>query len=76
MTHEEIIALIVKETGLPPEDLRPEATLATLDIASLDMVSLLFEVEDKYGVEIQPEELTREMTLRQLLDRIGVAAPQ
>jgi acyl carrier protein len=76
MTHEEIIALIVKETGLPPEDLRPEATLATLDISSLDMVSLLFEVEDKYGVEIQPEELTREMTLRQLLDRIGVAAPQ
>lgn len=76
MTHEEIIALIVKETGLPPEDLRPDATLATLDISSLDMVSLLFEVEDKYGVEIQPEELTREMTLRQLLDRIGVAAPQ
>jgi acyl carrier protein len=76
MTHEEIIALIVKETGLPPEDLRPEATLATLDISSLDMVSLLFEVEDKYGVEIQPEELTREMTLRQLLNRIGVAAPQ
>jgi len=76
MTHEEIIALIVKETGLPPEDLRSDATLATLDISSLDMVSLLFEVEDKYGVEIQPEELTREMTLRQLLDRIGVAAPQ
>lgn len=76
MTHNDIIALIAKETGLPPERLRPDATIATLDISSLDLVSLLFEVEDRYGVEIQPEELSREMTLRQLLERIGVATPQ
>lgn len=76
MTHDDIIALIAKETGLPPEQLRPDATIATLDISSLDLVSLLFEVEDRYGVEIQPEELSREMTLRQLLERIGVATPQ
>lgn len=76
MTYDEIIALIAKETGLPTEQLLPEATLATLDISSLDLVSLLFELEDRYGVEIQPEELSRETTLRQLLERIGVSAPQ
>ncbi len=76
MTYDDIIALIVKETGLPAEALRPEATLAVLDISSLDLVSFLFELEDRFGVEIQPEELSRETTLGQLFDRIGVAAPQ
>ncbi len=76
MTYDEIIALVSKETGLPEDRLVPEATLATLDISSLDLVSLLFEVEDRYGIEIQPEELSRETTLRQLLERIGVTAAQ
>lgn len=76
MTYDDILALIAKETGLAPERLQPDATLETLDISSIDMVSMLFELEDRYGIEIQPEELAREMTLRQLFDRIGVAAPQ
>lgn len=76
MTHDDIIALIAKETGLPADRLVPDATLATLDISSLDLVSMLFELEDRYGIEVQPEELTREMTLRQLFERIGVPTPQ
>ncbi len=76
MTYEDAIALIAKETGLPPERLQPEATFATLDISSIDVVSMVFELEDKFGVELQPEELSREMTMRQLLERIGVPAPQ
>jgi acyl carrier protein len=72
MTNDDIQALIAQETGLPIERLQPDATLATLDISSIDLVSMLFELEDRYGIEIQPEELTREMTLRQLFDRIGV----
>ncbi|WP_395396819.1 phosphopantetheine-binding protein [Novosphingobium sp. BL-8A] len=76
MTYEDAIALIARETGLPPDRLQPEATFATLDISSIDIVSMLFELEDKFGVELQPEELTREMTMRQLLERIGVPAPQ
>lgn len=76
MTYEDAIALIARETGLSPERLQPEATFATLDISSIDIVSMLFELEDKFGVELQPEELSREMTMRQLLERIGVPAPQ
>lgn len=76
MTYDDVLALVVKETGLPVERLQPDATLAMLDISSIDLVSLLFEIEDRYGIELQPEELTRELTLRQLFERIGVAAPQ
>ncbi|HKR90859.1 acyl carrier protein [Novosphingobium sp.] len=73
MTNEEIVSLISKETGLPPDKLLPEATLATLDISSLDLVSLLFELEDQFGIEIQPEDIPRDSTLQQLIDRITAA---
>ncbi|AXB78368.1 acyl carrier protein [Novosphingobium sp. P6W] len=76
MTHEDLIALIAKETGLPVERLLPQATLETLDISSIDLVSMLFELEDQYGIEVQPEELTPDMTLQQLFDRIGVTSSQ
>ncbi|WP_159981297.1 MULTISPECIES: acyl carrier protein [unclassified Novosphingobium] len=76
MNPDDLTALIAKETGLPVERLLPQATLETLDISSIDLVSMLFELEDQYGIEIQPEELTREMTLQQLFDRIGVASSQ
>ena len=73
MTNEEIVSLISKETGLPPDKLLPEATLATLDISSLDLVSLLFELEDQFDIEIQPEDIPRDSTLQQLIDRITAA---
>ena len=34
------------------------------------MVSLLFEVEDRYGVEIEPDQIAPETTLGQLVRRI------
>ena len=74
MNDDEIIALIAEETGLPRERLDMNAQLASLDIASIDMVSLLFEVEDRYGVEIQPEEIRPEMTLGELILRIRETA--
>lgn len=74
MTHEEILALIAHEVGLPPEGLDPHVPLATLNISSLDLVSLLFELEDRCGIVIQPEEVPPESTLQQLIDRISPAA--
>jgi acyl carrier protein len=76
MTYDDILALVAQETRLPVEQLHPEATIGTLDISSIDLVSMLFELEDRYGIEIEPEELSREMTLRQLFERIGVTVPQ
>ncbi|AIT82050.1 acyl carrier protein [Novosphingobium pentaromativorans] len=74
MTNEDIMTLIAQETGIAPEKLHPEATLTTLDISSIDLVSVLFEIEDRYGVEIQPEDIPPDSTLQQLIDRIAASA--
>lgn len=70
MSDEEILALVAQESGLPRDRLDMDARLGTLDISSIDLVSLLFEVEDRYGVEIEPEQVTPEMTLGELVNRI------
>ncbi|SLK03375.1 acyl carrier protein [Novosphingobium mathurense] len=74
MTNEDIMALIAQETGIERERLQPDATLATLDISSIDLVSMLFEIEDRFGVEIQPEDIPPDSTLQQLIDRITAGA--
>lgn len=75
MTDEELIELIAQETSLQPESLDREATIATLDISSLDLVSLLFELEDRYGIEIEPEDISPDMTLGELIQRIRDTPP-
>ena len=70
VSDEEILALVAQESGLPRDRLDMDARLDSLDISSIDMVSLLFEVEDRYGVEIEPDQVRPEMTLGELVDRI------
>ncbi len=74
MSDDDILALVAQESGLPRERLDMDARLDTLDISSIDMVSLLFEVEDRYGVEIEPEQVKPEMTLGELIARIRAKA--
>ena len=48
----EILAIVAKETGVDLERLTPDATIASLDIASLDMVQAIFALESHFDVEI------------------------
>lgn len=75
MTDTELIALIAQETSLQPQNLDRDATIASLDISSLDLVSLLFELEDRYGVEISLDDVSPDMTLGQLMQRIQDTPP-
>ena len=77
--RDEILAIIAAEAGIDPAKLQPTATLASLNIASLDVMSVLFAVEDKYGVEIAPEDVTSSETLGQFVDvlvaKVAAALP-
>lgn len=75
ISSEDILAIVVTEAGIEPEKLRGEATLAELDIASLDLVSIAFEIEDKFGIEIATEDLKADMTLAALVEHIRSLHP-
>ncbi len=48
----EILDIVAKETSIPRERLTSETKIASLDIASLDMVQAIFALESRFDVEI------------------------
>ena len=48
----EILDIVAKETSIERDRLTPGASIAELDIASLDMVQAIFAIESHFNVEI------------------------
>ncbi len=51
-TLETVQEILVKKYSLPRESIKPEATLESLKLDSLDLVETLFEVEDEFHVRV------------------------
>lgn len=69
-TPEDIVDAIASEVSIDPAKLTREATLASLDISSLDMVSALFAIEDRFGIEVPVEDAASAVTLGDLVDMV------
>lgn len=70
-----ILKDIFKETlNIEPERLKPETALRDeLNLDSLDMIEVVYEIEERFDVQI-PEERVREiMTLDQIVDGLAEA---
>jgi acyl carrier protein len=50
-----IVSALSRATRIEPARLLPEASLSELEVTSLDVVNVLFEVEEEFGVEIPSE---------------------
>jgi acyl carrier protein len=76
---EDILDLVAKEGMLDRASINADSKLADLDIPSLEMISILFAIEDKFGVEVEIDEIQQAKTMRDLIDvvlaRIRPAAP-
>ena len=68
-TEEDIYQIIAAEAPVGRDALNPDATLASLGIASLDVISVLFAVEDRFGLIIETSEFE---TVKTLKDFVGV----
>ena len=66
-TAEDILDAVAGELQIPREHLKPEAPLAPLDIASLDMVAVEMALEQRFDVALEPADLHGVDTLEQFL---------
>ncbi len=51
-TQDAIFAIIAKEAHIPAEKISLESTLKELEIDSLDVVQIIFELEDHFGITL------------------------
>jgi acyl carrier protein len=68
VTERELLAVIAEEAIIDIEKLTREASLSDLGISSLDVISLLFQLEESYGVVIEEGDMPQMATLGEMID--------
>ena len=68
MVHEEVIAAIAAAKKIPPDRIALDSTFEELGVDSLDSLTILFALEERFDISI-PDEAAREMrTVREVVD--------
>ena len=68
VTENELLDIIAKESIIDRKELTRDAKLSDLGIESLDVISILFAIEDKYGIAIKDAEMPQAQTLGEISD--------
>jgi len=67
--EEKVIQLVMEQLDVPREKCKLEASfIDDLGADSLDLVELIMEMEEKFGVEIADEELEKIRTIKDVVD--------
>ena len=51
-TQDEIIEIIAKQASIDKDQVTPDATMDDLNIESLDLVEIIFAIEEKFDIAI------------------------
>ncbi len=73
---EDCISAIASSKGIPRESIKLDSSLESLELDSLDRVSMSFDLEEKYGVEIPEHRLHRIVTVGDLAREIRSAVDE
>lgn len=68
VTADQVLDIIAKEVPTDRARLDPAAGLDELDIASLDMISVTFALEDQFGVVVEQSDFAHAKTLQDFVD--------
>jgi acyl carrier protein len=69
-TLERLQDLLIEAYAIEREKLGPDAELSTLGVDSLGLVELLFQIEDRFGVQIPGDAPTDLRTVRDVVDYV------
>jgi acyl carrier protein len=78
-TLETLQDILIDEFNLTRERVAPDAELAALGVDSLDLLELMFKIEDRYKLAIRddvPYDLTTVGDVVRFIDRLVAAQPQ
>lgn len=70
VTRDSVLSIIANEANLDIGKLKPESTLIDLDISSIDVASAIFALEDEFGIEVEPGDISPDFTLEQFVDHV------
>ncbi|HEX4198495.1 MAG TPA: phosphopantetheine-binding protein [Caulobacteraceae bacterium] len=74
VSPDSVLDIIAEESLVERSALTPDATLESLGIQSLDIISIVFALEDKFGIVLEQSEFEGVTTVQQLVDIIVVKA--
>ncbi len=74
ISNEDILDIFAEETSVDRARLTPDATLKSLDIASLDIISVSFAIEDKFNLIIDADAFAGCATLKDVIEMIQAQA--
>jgi acyl carrier protein len=74
VSQDSILDVIAEESLVERSSLTADATLESLGIQSLDIISIVFALEDKFGIVLEQSEFEGVTTVQQLVDIIAVKA--
>ncbi|MEP6548554.1 MAG: acyl carrier protein [Gammaproteobacteria bacterium] len=69
-TLETLQDILIKEFDLKRAQLTSDAELATLGVDSLDLLDLIFKIEDRYGLTIRDDVPINLVTVQDVVDFI------
>ena len=70
MSLEIVAKIIAKTANCKIEDIKPESELVELGLTSLDTITMLFELEEAFDIEIPNEVIPTIITVDDILGRL------
>ncbi|MCG6937131.1 MAG: phosphopantetheine-binding protein [Gammaproteobacteria bacterium] len=71
MSLDKVTEIIAKFAKCRAEDIKPESELAALGLTSLDTITVLFEFEEAFDIEIPNEVIPSIVTVRDILEKMS-----
>jgi len=71
MTLEKVSEIIVKTSGCKPAEVKMDSELTALGIDSLKAITILYDIEETYDIEIPNEIIPSIITVKDILDKLA-----